>query len=102
MLSLEWQQGLANADLIHYRRISSVHVFGRDQAGSNPSSANLLKNHCSRRAVPGEMPSGLFRSQPFRETSPRLLDHSLAALGCGGVMKPHLTIPTLARNLGWQ
>lgn len=66
MLSLEWQQGLANTDLIHYRRISSVRVFGRDHAGSDPASANLLKNHCGRRAVPGEMPSGLFKSAAFQ------------------------------------
>ncbi|KAK4828117.1 hypothetical protein QYF61_023915 [Mycteria americana] len=26
--------------------------------------------------------------QPFRETSPKLFDHSLAALGCGGYEAP--------------
>ena len=54
MLSLEGQQGLVNnSDLIHYRRISYVHVFAWDQGRFNPPSANpteepLQQESCAR------------------------------------------------------
>lgn len=78
----------SSTDLTRYGRISSVQVFGQDQAGPNPSPANLLKLHCSRRAVPGEMLSGCSDLQPFRGMSPRLFDGSLAAPGCWGSEAP--------------
>jgi len=60
----------------------------------------LLKNHCSRRAVPGEMPSGLFRSADFQRNIIEAISPLPGSSGMQGVVKPHLTIPPLAGNLG--
>lgn len=65
-------------------------------------TANLLKNRCSRRAVPEEAPSGLFSSAAVQRNSTEAVQLLPGSSGLGGIMKSHLTIPLLARKPGWQ
>lgn len=88
MLSLEWQQELANADLKHYRRIYLSLFLGETKQTLTHLLLTFSRTMAAGKLHQGRCHLACLGLQPLRGTSARLFDSCLAGAGCGVLRSP--------------